>query len=135
MNITKKITILMLATPILLFSHGQEWWMLPFFTTYAPTDYTTHISKPSKSKKTKISKSLQFIMDNREELELEVAKGDGEKLDAIATFYPEINEKNKEIWKSRLQKHYEKIFTINKVATTDEYVDYMFKRLINDPME
>ena len=135
MNITKNLCVALLATPILLSAHGQEWWMLPFFTTYAPTGYTTYISKPSDSKNPKISQSLQFIMDNREALELEVAKGDGEKLDAIATLYKEINKKNKAIWKSRLQKNYEKIFTINSVATSDDMVDYMFKRLINDPME
>ena len=135
MNITKFFCVALLATPILLSAHGQEWWIVPIATTYAPTGYTTHISKPSDSKKTKISKSLQFIKDNREELELEVAKGDGEKLDAIATLYKDINKNNKEVWKERLQKHYEQIFTLNGVATSNEMVDYMFKRLINDPME
>ena len=131
----KKTVLVLCATTILVFAHGMENWMIPFFTTYAPTGYTTHISKPSDSKKTKISQSLQFIKDNREALELEVAKGDGEKLDAIATLYKGINKKNKAIWKSRLQKHYEQIFTLNGVATSDEMVDYMFKRLINDPIE
>ena len=135
MNITKKISVAILATPILLFSHGLEWWMVPLATTYAPTNYTTYISKPSDSKKSKISKSLQFIKDNRKELELEVAKGDGEKLDAIATLYKEINKKNKAVWKSRLQKNYKKIFTIKEISTSNEYVDYMFKRLINNHMK
>ena len=135
MNITGKIGVVLCATPILLFSHGIEWWMAPFFTTYAPTHYTTYISEPSDSKKPKISKSLQFIMDNREALEIEVAQGDGEKLDTIATLYPEINKRNKEAWKSRLQAHYEQIFTLNGVATSNQMVDYMFRRFINDPME
>ena len=131
----KKTLLALFATTTLLSAHGLEWWMIPFATTYAPTDYTTNISKPSDSKKPKISQSLQFIMDNRDELELEVAKGDGEKLDAVATLYSEINEENKETWKLRLQKNYEKIFTIDGLVSSSEYVDYMFKRLITDPME
>jgi hypothetical protein len=41
MNITKKIGIVLCATPILLFSHGLEWWMVPFAITSSPTLSTT----------------------------------------------------------------------------------------------
>jgi len=134
MKKTRKITLALLATTTMVSAHGQESWMTPFFTTTAPTSYTTHISKPSGTTKPKISQSLQFIMDNREELALEVAKGEGERLDTIATLYKGIDKKNKDAWKLRLQENYEKIFSIDGVVTSDEYVDYMFRRLI-DPME
>jgi hypothetical protein len=103
--------------------------MFPLFTTYAPTDYTTHISKPSDSKKPQLSKSLQFIMDNREELELEVAKGEGERVDTLVMLYKEISEKDKEAWKLMLQENYAKIFQPDGLVASDEYVDYMLRTL------
>jgi len=119
-----------LATTTLLSAHGQEWWMFPFSSTFIPTDYSTYISRPSDAKKYRVSKSLQFIMDNQETLELEVAKGDGETLDTLATLYDEVNEENKEIWKSKLQENYEPIFHPDGGVATDEYVDYMFRSFI-----
>jgi len=129
----KKIekTVLALFTmTTLLSAHGLEWWMFPFITTYAPTDYSTYISTPSNSKKPQISKSLQFINDNREVLEVEVAKGEGETLDTLATLYDELKEENKEAWKSKLQENYEQIFHPDGGVAADEYVDYMFRSLI-----
>jgi len=124
----QKTALALLATTILLSAHGQEWWMLPFFTTVAPTEYSSYISEPSNSKKLQMSKSLHFIMDNREVLEVEVAKGEGETLDTLATLYDELNDK--ETWKSKLQENYEEIFHPNGGVAADEYVDYMFQSLI-----
>lgn len=129
MNKIQKIGLALLSTTTLLSAHGQESWMTPFFTTTAPTSYTTHISKPSNAKKPQLSKSLQFIMDNREELELEVAKGKGERLDSLATLYVEVSEEDQEAWKLRLQENYEKIFHPKGDVAANEYVDYMLRSL------
>jgi len=126
----QKIALALLATITLLSAHGQEWWMLPLFSTFIPTDYSTYISRPSDSKKHQISKSLQFIMDNREVLELEVAKGEGETLDTLGTLYDELKEDDKEAWKLRLQENYEEIFHPNGEIAADEYVDYRLRSFI-----
>jgi len=123
----KKIGLALIATTTLLSAHGIEWWMFPFITTYAPTDYTTHISTPDKSKEDSVSKSLQFIIDNRESLEIEVAKGEGEGLETLATLYVEIEDK--EAWKLMLQENYAKIFQPDGLVASDEYVDYMLRTL------
>ena len=126
----QKTALALLATTTLLSAHGQEWWMFPFFTTYAPTAYSTYLSTPSNSKKYQPSKSLQFIMDNREVLEVEVAKGEGETLDTLATLY-ELKEEDQEAWKLKLQENHEQIFhpggySAEGVAS-NEYVDYMVR--------
>jgi len=126
----EKIALALLATTTLLSAHGQEWWMFPLFTTYAPTDYSTYISRPSDTKKHQVSKSLQFIMDNQETLELEVAKGDGETLDTLAILYVELKKEDKEAWKLRLQENYEEIFHPNGGVVANEYVDYRLRSLI-----
>jgi len=130
MKKVQKTALALLATTTLLSAHGQEWWMFPFFTTYAPTNYSTYISKPSNSKKPQISKSLEFIMNNRESLEVEVAKGEGETLDTLATLYVEVKEEDKEAWKLRLQENYEEIFHPDGGIAANEYVDYMLRSLI-----
>jgi len=126
----QKTALALLATTTLVSAHGQEWWMFPFITTYAPTAYSTYLSTPSNSKQYQPSKSLQFIIDNREALEVEVAKGEGETLDTLATLYDEVKEENKEAWKSKLQENYEQIFHPDGGVAADEYVDYMFRSLI-----
>jgi len=126
----EKTALALVATTTLLSAHGLEWWMFPFISTYAPTDYSTYISTPSNSKKPQISKSLQFINDNREVLEVEVAKGEGETLDTLATLYDELKEEDKEAWKLKLQENYEEIFHPDGGVAADEYVDYMFRSLI-----
>ena len=123
----RKLGLALIATTTLLSAHGSEWWMFPFITTYAPTNYTTHISTPNKSKEASVSKSLQFITDNRESLEIEVAKGEGEGLDTLATLYVEIEDK--ETWKLMLQENYAKIFQPDGLVASNEYVDYMLRTL------
>jgi len=124
----KKTALALLATTTLLSAGEPETWMLPLFTTTVPTQYSTYISKPSNSKKPQMSQSLQFIKDNREVLEVEVAKGEGETLDTLATLYNEL--KDKEAWKLKLQENYEEIFHPDGGVAADEYVDYMFRSLI-----
>ena len=128
MNKIKNIGLALLSTT-LLSAHGIETWMVPFLTTTAPTSYTTDSLALLVSKKPKLSESLQFIMDNREDLELEVAKGKGERLDTLATLYVEVSEEDQEAWKLRLQENYEKIFHPKGDVAANEYVDYMLRSL------
>ena len=100
------------------------------WTRVVDVPFYYHLSTPSNSKKPQMPKSLQFIKDNREVLEVEVAKGEGETLDTLATLYDEVNEENKEMWKSKLQENYEQIFHPDGGVAADEYVDYMFRSLI-----
>jgi len=125
----QKTALALLTSTTLLSAHGIEIWMLPFMSTNASTDETTNISKPSDSKKPQISKSLQFIMDNRESLEVEVAKGEGETLDTLATLYHEVKEEDQEAWKLKLQENYEQIFHPNGGVASNESVDYMLRSL------
>ena len=123
----QKTALALLATTTLVSAHGIETWMVPFLTTTAPTSYTTDSLTPSNSKQYQPSKSLQFIIDNREALEVEVAKGEGETLDTLATLYDELKEEDKEAWKLRLQENYEQIFHPDGGIAADEYVDYMVR--------
>lgn len=128
MNITKKIGVVLCTTPILLFSHGLEWWMVPFAITSSPTLSTTaHLDK--KKPKGYSSETFEFVKNNRETLQVQVAQGDGEALDTLASIYRKMDEKKyvKDIdkWKKELQKNYDKIFYRDGVVGDDEYVDYM----------
>jgi len=126
----EKTALALVATTTLLSAHGQEWWMLPLFTTAAPTEYSSYLSEPSNSKKLQFPKSLEFIMNNREALEVEVAKGEGETLDTLATLYEELKEEDKEAWKLKLQENYEPIFHPDGGVAADEYVDYKLRSFI-----
>ena len=93
-----------------LLGHGQPDNIFGMTTLLSmmPTVYVSNISSQSKTAKEKKEIMAQkFIEENRESLEVEVAQGEGEKLDTLATLYG-VEEKNK--WKSELQDNYETIF-------------------------
>jgi len=80
--------------------------------TIAPTLYISDFSKSKTApKERKGKKTIKFIEDNLETLKEEVAKGEGETLETLATFFT-IN--NKSAWKAYLQKHYQQVFFLNK---------------------
>ena len=123
----KKIIILLFIFSLLLFSHGLKWWMVPFAITSSPTMYTSASVKKKKPQGYN-SETFKFVRNNREELQKEVAEGEGELLDTLATFYEKMDKKyipNREEWKKKLQKNYEKIFFIKGKPFSDADVDYM----------
>ena len=128
----KKIIILPFIYSSFLLSHGLEWWMVPFAITSSPSIYTS-ASLEKKKPHGYSSETFEFVRDNREELQIEVAQGEGELLDTLATFYDKMDKKyvpNREEWKAKLQKNYEKIFFIKGEPFSDEDVDYMLFDMI-----
>ncbi len=104
-----KITILITSISSSLSAHGQPDTVFGMSTllTVMPTIYITEVSKEKTPKAQKELQAQKFIEENRENLELEVAKGNGENLDTLATLY---GVENKESWKNNLQENYEEIF-------------------------
>jgi len=140
----QKTVLALLATTTLLSAGLEEilkvtslrdvkLWMVPPLTTsvstLVPTQYTRDSLTPYvyDSKKPQPSKSLQFIIDNRETLEVEVAKGEGETLDTLATLYHKVKEEDQGTWKLKLQENYEQIFHPNGRVAADKYVDSMIR--------
>ena len=124
----KKLSMIILSS--ILYSHGLEWWMTPFLSTYAPTDYSSHtLGLQKKVEKGYSSETYTFVQNNREALQTEISQGEGEHLDTLASFYEKMDEgyiKDKEKWKETLQKNYQNIFFIdNNLYASDEHVDYM----------
>jgi len=106
----KNFTILALTCSASLSAHGQpdNIFGMSTMVSVIPTVYVSNISSHSKTPtEKKEAKVQQFIEENRESLEVEVAQGEGEKLDTLATLY-EVKEKSK--WKNGLQENYEEIF-------------------------
>jgi len=105
-----KTTIFATILSSSLFAHGQpdNIFGMSTMVTVMPTVYVSNTSSKSKTpKEQKQATAQQFIEENRESLEVEVAQGEGEKLDTLATLY-EVKEKSK--WKRGLQENYEEIF-------------------------
>ena len=104
-----KITTLVTSISSALFAHGQPDTVFGMSTllTIMPTIYITEVSSHKTSTEQKEAQTQKFIEENRESLEVEVAKGNGEKLDTLATLY---GVKEKELWKSSLQENYKQIF-------------------------
>ena len=126
----KKISIITIIFSSVLYSHGQlAWWMVPFFTTYAPTNYSSHtLGLQKKVEKGYNSETYTFVQNNREALQTEISQGEGEHLDTLANFYKKMDEgyiKDREKWKETLQKNYQNIFFIDNTYASDEHVDYM----------
>ena len=101
-----KITILIPLISSSLFACGQPDNIFQMSTLISSVP-TIYVSNDKKSKKHKEVKTQKFIEENRENLELEVAKGNGENLDTLATLY---GVEDKESWKNNLQENYEEIF-------------------------
>ena len=84
----------------------------------------------------------KYIENNLEDLKIQIAQGDGEKLDTLSKFYPVVNLKS---WKVLLQKNYASIFANNVNALSSETVenisDAIFRLTIgysipsNEPMD
>jgi len=104
-----KTTILVTSISSSLFGHGQPDNVFGMSTilTFVPTLYVTKVSRDKTPQEKKRAEVQQFIEENRESLEVEVAQGEGEKVDTLATLY---DVKEKASWKSSLQENYEKIF-------------------------
>ena len=109
----KYLFISILSTPFLL-AHGMPDNPL-FLTTMSPTISTVYVGGISKSKKLspkaeERERIEKFVADNFESLQIEIAEGDGETLDTLATFY---DIKDLKAWKSYLQVNYQKVFFLN----------------------
>ena len=108
-----KIIIIFQVTTSLTQAHGtpDNPFAISSMVTVSPTFYATHISKRKTPKKRKEEKTIKFIEDNLEILQEEVAKGKGETLNTLATFFT-IN--NTTEWKTYLQEHYQQVFFLNE---------------------
>jgi len=105
-----KITLIATLLTPSLFAHGQPDNPLGMTTmvTLAPTVYVSNASSHAKGARgQRKAEAQEFIENNRESLEVEVAQGEGEKLDTLATLYKVEDKKE---WRSGLQENYEKIF-------------------------
>jgi len=105
-----KITILSTTLSSSLFAHGQpdNIFGMSTMVSILPTVYVSNTSSHSKTpREQKKATAQKFIEENRESLEMEVAQGEGEKLDTLATLY-DVKEKSQ--WKKSLQKNYKEIF-------------------------
>jgi len=80
---------------------------IPTFGSY---DMTTRTKTPAEKRKAKL---MKFVDDNLEQLQVEIAKGEGETLDTYGSFYKIADKK---AWRETLQESYEPIFFIGKVA-------------------
>jgi len=80
---------------------------IPTFGTY---DMTTRTKTPAEKRKAKL---MKFVDDNLEQLQIEIAKGEGETMDTFASFYQIADMK---AWREMLQESYEMIFFIANVA-------------------
>ncbi len=83
------------------------------FVTSIPTFGTYGISRAKTPEEKKKAKLMKFVDDNLEELQIEIAKGEGENMDTFASFY---NIADMKAWRETLQESYESIFFIGKVA-------------------
>ena len=96
--------------------------------TILPTYVTVmHFNPPPYLKRQR--EIYKFIKENLESLKEEIAKGEGEYLDTLATLY-ELKEKER--WKIYLQSHFNEIFSDTKteheiVSTIDELTYGEFK--------
>ena len=130
-NTIRLLLISMLSSSLLL-AHGMPDNPL-FLTTMSPTLSTVYVTGMSKSKKLspkaeKRERIKQFISDNFESLQVEVAEGEGETLETLATFYDLHALKS---WKSFLQEHYQEVFFLNKPKDSFGvyvYIDDITKR-------
>lgn len=84
---------------------------ISIMVTVEPTLYVTHISKGKSKKEKRENEILSFIEKNLKSLKINVAKGEGETLNTLATFYKLDDVK---AWKEYLQKHYQQMFFLNK---------------------
>ena len=98
-----KVTLLTSCMSISLFAHGQPDNILGMSTmvSVAPT---VSITDNKSEEETKEAVAQKFINDNQETLQVEMAQGEGESLDTLATLY---GIEDKEVWKSSLQEHYQ----------------------------
>ena len=108
-----KIITIFACTISLTSAHGipDNPFAISSLVTVTPTIYISHISKSKTPKENKQDKTIQFIENNFETLQIEIAKGEGESLDTLATFY---NVNDVTAWKSYLQKHYQQVFFLNE---------------------
>lgn len=81
--------------------------LLAFFST--TTQQTTSLSMSTKRIEAQRS---AFIEDNIEEIQIEIAQGEGEYLNTLAHLYAV---ENVATWKNDLQKKYLEIFAVNNI--------------------
>ena len=97
----------------------------------APIDFTTDGSGSSSDATKSISnynpkrdaekrKLHNYIENNLEDLKVQIAQGDGEKLDTLSKFYPVVDLEN---WKVLLQKNYSSIFANNVKDLSSETIE------------
>ena len=114
-KINLKITTLLLLFTIFLFSSNFK--NITAFTT--TTQQTTALYMSTKKGN---SKRLTFIKDNIDDIQIQIAQGDGEHLDTLAHLYAI---EDIAIWKNDLQENYSKIFAMNYLPQTAQLARYL----------
>ena len=128
-----KITTLFYISTTLTQAYGMpdNPFAISSIVTVSPTLYVSHISKDKTPKERKAQRAITFIEENLETLQEEVAKGEGETLDTLATFFT-IN--NTDSWKKYLQEHYQQVFFLNEprdVFSVYVYIEDITQREFN----
>jgi len=115
MNKFIKIVPIFALSHFMLFAHGQP--DTPFgitsFVTAIPSFYTYDVSRTKTPTEKRKAKLMKFVDDNLEQLQIDIAQGEGETLDTFGSFY-KIADMN--AWRETLQESYGVIFFIGKKA-------------------
>jgi predicted transcriptional regulator len=115
-----------------------EWWEIPFVITSSPSFTTTTSLDKKETPKGYTSETFEFVKNNRETLQVQVAKGEGEALDTLASIYKNMNEHyitDIDKWKKTLQENYDEIFYRDGVVGDDEHIDYMLFNITRKGIE
>ena len=89
-------------------------------STTSSSDATKSISEYDPKGEEEKRKVHKYIENNVEDLKVQIAQGDGEKLDTLSKFYPVVD---LEKWKILLQKNYSSIFANDVKALSSETVE------------
>lgn len=99
------------------------------FVTAIPTLLTYDASREKTPKEKRKAKIMKFVDDNLEQLQVEIAKGEGETMDTFASFYKIADMK---AWRETLQESYELIFFIGNEANSSggvyAYLDMLSRK-------
>ena len=111
-------SFLFLLTMFLFSSNLKEGFRtVTIFTT--TTQQTTALYMSTKKGN---SKRLTFIKDNIDDIQIQIAQGEGEHLDTLAHLYAI---EDVAMWKNDLQENYSKIFAMNHVPQTAQLTKYL----------
>jgi hypothetical protein len=120
MHKVSQLIILFYLSNVSLFAYTIESPIDISLCTTVKTAFSTYdISRNRSLSEKKKIKVIKFIDDNKEQLQVDIAKGEGEVLDTYGSFY-DISDKK--AWRKTLQENYNEIFFIGKKAKSSEEV-------------